>query len=322
MVFLNNVFRIFPVFSMAVIFRRVVIFTAFIASFSANANLDNFQNDLDYADSIRGKVKEETDKFNPEETFEHYTKNPDQTQYFGGVTQPDDKGLQKEAAIAAPQDQTGGAVISASKTRPVFVVDPASPAMQKSNIIQKDAYNVSRGISDKYVDCKAAKECHTTYIKKTCDEQIRTLTRLCTKTPNVTIVKEPYQETVTLSGSISSRDNYSGTFTVLADGIITSFGVQLHSDNVWRCRNNYSGYLQGVYLSSQYSGCGEGLGDMGYHNDQLNIDVKANVPIVFSFSGGPSYGRWDRSGYRLVIQETLYKKVPQITWQEVCQDVN
>jgi len=175
------------------IFRIMVILIVFIFSISAHANLDNFQKDLNYANSIRDTVQEEAAKFKPEETFKKdYTKNPDQMKYFDSVTQAGDKGLQKQATLNAPQDQTGSVVINASKTRPIFVIDSTSPAMQKSNIIQKDSYNISRGISDKYVDCKAAKECHTAYIKKSCNEEIRYLHKLCIKIPKVEIVAITY----------------------------------------------------------------------------------------------------------------------------------
>ena len=286
----------------------------------AFAGMEDFQKDLNYANSLRGTVQEKGASFKPEETFKNYTPNPKQGDYYGGVTQSSDIAMQKDAQTGAVQDPTAKGVKDAFNTRPIYTVNPDAQEMQKSKIIEKDSYNISHGISDKYVDCTQAKTCKTIYVEKTCNEETRFVQKSCIKTPEVTITEVPYQEDESFSGSIPPTDNYSGSFLLPVAGTITSFSIVMKSDNVWRCSSQYNGYLQGVLIGNYHGSCGDELGDMDFANSKMQVPVLVNSPIKFSIQGF-SAGKWSRANYNLVIQVTKYRKEAHVNWQEVCKNV-
>ena len=282
--------------------------------------MDDFQKDLNYANTLRGTVQQQGLSFKPEETFKNYTTDPKQGDYYGGVTQSSDAAMQKDVDISSKQDSVAKGVKDAFENRPVYTVNQDSQAIQKSKIIEKDSYNISRGISDKYVDCTQAKTCKTIYVEKTCNEETRFVQKSCTKTPDVTVTEVPYQEDETFSGSIPPTDNYSGSFLLPVAGTITSFSIITTSDNVWRCNRKYNSYLQGIYIGSDEGSCGEDLGVLRFHNYKMQAPVIINTPIKFSIQGF-SEGRWWNANYNLVIQVTKYRKEAHVTWQEVCKNV-
>lgn len=303
--------------------RKFILISLSIASFSiSNITLafDNFQESLNYANSVRGTVQDAVSKFNPQQEFgKDYNPNPDQGKYFNGVTQFDDNNLKNDAAKGVNRDTYGKAINDSAKNRPIYHVDDNSTAMQKSKLIQSDSYNISHGISDKYVDCSKAKNCHTVDIKKNCNEVTRYVPRNCTLKPKVTIVDQPYTEAQHYDGSIFPNSNNSGTFWLPVNGTITDFNVTLKaSDNIWKCKVNYNGYVQGGYLSTYNNGCGDGLSDLSFTNYGLDVQVSNSQPVSFYFTGGPSYGQWARANYSLNITAELHRKVAKVEWVENC----
>lgn len=300
----------------SIIFIQNIVFAASAVSTTSNDLDSTYKDGANTAKSYIQQPIDNIKNLHPEDKFKgYYTDNPPQGKYFKGVTQGDTQDLAKDAVQEVKSNEAGKATLDSAESHPKYFVSPDSYEMQKANSIISHAANISTGQG---IDCNQSKICHTDYVKQQCNEDVRYLTRACTKIPKITIVDQPYTEARHYSGSITSRDNYSGTFLLPVSGTITNVSVQAKSDNVWRCHNNYSGYLQGTYLSSQSSGCGEGLGDMGYNNEQLKIFVTGNNPIVFSFNGGPSYGRWDWARYNLTIQADLSRKVAQVDWSEDC----
>ena len=302
------------------ILKFCLFFLIVLAIPSAFAGLEDFQKDLNYANSLRGTVQEKGASFKPEETFKNYTPNPKQGDYYGGVTQSSDVAMQKDAQTWAVQDVAAKGVKDAFNTRPIYTVNPDAQEMQKSKIIEKDSYNISRGISDKYVDCTQAKTCKTIYVEKTCNEETRFVQKICTKTPEVTIIEVPYKEDENFSGSIPPMDNSSGNFVLPIAGMITNFSIIATSGNVWRCNRKYNSSLQGIYIGSDEGSCGDGLGVLRFHNYKMQVPVTINTPIKFSIQGF-SEGRWRSANYNLIIQVTKYRREAHVTWQEVCKNV-
>lgn len=98
-----------------------------------------------------------------------YEPNPSQTQYYDGVEQSDASGLEDAALDEAIASTEGQAIVESFNSRPWYEVDTGSEQLQNSELIVNDAYNISNGISDEYVDCEATHEdCTTQTEEKTC----------------------------------------------------------------------------------------------------------------------------------------------------------
>ena len=291
----------------------------FIAS-SSFAGMEDFQKDLNFANSIRSTVQEKGATFKPEEIFKNYTPHPEQGKYYGGVTQSSDIAMQKDAQTGSSLEPAAKGVKDDFKTRPIYTVNQDSQEIKKSRIIEKDSYDISHGISDKYVDCTKASTCKKVNVEKTCNEETRFLQKSCFKTPEVTVTEVPYQETESFSGVIAPTDNYSGSFILPVAGTVTSFNIVLKSGNVWRCSGQYSSYLQTTLIGNYHGSCGDELGDLSFSNSQMQVPILANTPIKFSIAGFSS-GKWSSASYNLTMQVTKYRKEAHISWQEVCKNV-
>ncbi|EKE00551.1 MAG: conjugal transfer mating pair stabilization protein TraN [uncultured bacterium] len=321
----------------------LTISTAFITAFAVIsspvlADPKDFQKGVDYANSKKGAVQEVVTRFNPQEVFGGqrggYTENPSQTGYYKD-TQSDTIALEGAARVEVTKDEdykdvrgnsvpTPGKVVTEGfKTRPVFKISKDEEHMKKARLIENNASNIVVGESNKNIDCKRRKmlASKTIHVEKTCNEEVRTLRRICEKAPTIKIVDQPYQETQTYSGSLVPVNKNAGTFTVPVSGTIISFNAEFHSGNIWRCFNNYVGYLQGATISTYCPHCGFALGEIYFNNGGLNVAVSAQTPITLSFTG-MAVGFWNSSHYNLVIRANLTRKAANAPiWEESCRDI-
>ncbi len=290
------------------------LFAFLLSQYSAYADqvADNFAQGAAMAQSLHDAAG--IQNLNPND-LPNFNPNPEETQYFG----MSDAEIRQAGLSKTGSDEVGSVINNSFKNRPKITINSASPEIQKSALMQQDAYNITHGISDQYVSCENQKTCHTEYYDATCNSTANS-SLTCYQTPVVTLVDEPYQTQVAYSGVISETSNNSGTITLPEDGTMVSFSASLNSGNVWRCNTPYNAYVNGGWVGSSTGHCGHDLGGLGFSAGNLNIPMTKDKPNVFSFSG-PSYGYWRSANYSLTMNVTRYRKVPQVTTQNTCSSI-
>ncbi len=203
--------------SILVIFLFFCIFTIIAAS-SAFAAADKtpaekFQEAMQYTNSLKNivsvegnNIKVDSFKLAPEKTFSNpktkeswYTENPKQTGYYDRVDNAQEMG--KEAIAETTKDEVyndangnpmptpGKAVINSFRTRPIVKVNQNEAYVKNSNLVIDNALNVVAGTSNKFINCENKKtiSCKIKYNEKTCNEEVRTVQRICEKVPIISV---------------------------------------------------------------------------------------------------------------------------------------
>lgn len=300
------------------IYSAVFLFIT-TSSFAAS-NLDSIYNDAsNLAKSNLQMPFNAIRDLKPVDNYQKYTDNPKETNLYHGVTSDNAQDLAQAANTEVSKDNAGNAVENSFKVRQQYFVNPNSPEMQRGDVLLGYAANIATGTPGPGIDCKNSEICHPDYYTQNCNEVTRYVSRTCTRTPKVTIVDQPYTQAQSYAGSIPANSPNSGAFVLPVPGTITTFSVVLKaSDNIWKCKVDYYGYVQGSYLSTYHGGCGDGLSDLSFSNYGLNTHVDANQSISFYFQGGPSYGYWAYANYSLNIIAELHRKVAKVDWVESC----
>lgn len=295
----------------------LMIFYSFFYLSNAYAISGNFSEYANFANNSEQSSTQKISQFDPTQ-FKNYTPNPDQTKYYQGGTS--DSAIKNDTPNALNASSGGQAIETTFGRNQQFSVNPSSPEIQRSKIMEKDSYNITHGISDQYVQCQKQDQsnCNTDYYQSQC--LASTPTKLiCYLTPNVTVNETPYQMTVPYNGSIPSSTSQN-TFLLPEDGVIKHFSIVMHSSNIWRCHGTYQAYVNGVYISTYYPSCDNKLGDLSFSNSNLSIAIKAGVPITFRISGN-THGTWGWANYSVSLLVNRIKKTPVITIENSCQSI-
>lgn len=214
-----TILTVIVIFSFSVSCIGFILFT-FISSPASAATeesaADKFQEAMRYANSFKDVVQtEKTEegninlkvnsyKLEPGETFmdpktqkSWYTNNPTQSNYYN---QGNAHGMEKEAIAETTKDEsyqdangnpvpTPGKLVTTSFTsRPIAKIGQNEEFMQKGKIVTDNANNIIGGESNKYINCEKQKmsACKTIHVEKTCNEEVRTIRRICEKVPSIT----------------------------------------------------------------------------------------------------------------------------------------
>ncbi len=135
------------------------------------------------------------------------TSNPTQTTYYNNPN-----AIQQNDGSALQKDTAGQALVNQFNNAPKITIDPNSPGMQRSLLIQSDAADVAQGISDKYVNCQQQNICHTTYRNQQCTQTYQqNLT--CEKNLSEQVIPPtPINENVTINLSTSMAGAFWGFY--------------------------------------------------------------------------------------------------------------
>lgn len=156
-------------------------------------------------------------------------RNPSQQQYFGK-----DKDLVAEGQKQLVTNPNAANITSGFNNRPKRPIDPNDPAYRQAQGFMDNSYNITHGISNKYIDCEGGQVC----------EYIDT-TRQCTKPTGSPIyctlsyVVDHYQEqqkTVTVPLVKNGRDTW--TFTLPTEAT-TLLSVTVPSLSISKYNRNY-----------------------------------------------------------------------------------
>lgn len=298
--------------------RLLFILTTTLAINHAYAIVGNFSDDVNYANGSINSENQTLPKFDPTQ-FKNYTSNPNATKYYQNGAS--DSNIKNDTPNAVSNSAGAQTIENTFGKDQAFAVNPNAPEIARSNIMQQDAYDVTHGISDQYIQCvPKSNACTTTYTQKICTSAKPT-SLACVVTPVVTINSVPYQAVVVYNGSITPSNAYQGTFQLPESGILQNFSVTMKSGNIWSCFSNYQGYVNNDYISTYYPNCGNRLGDLSFFSNSLSTNIEANAQIPFQIKGGPAFSNWEWANYSVALLVTRYKNVPTVTMSNSCSSI-
>ena len=121
--------------------------------------------------------------------------------------------------------------IQTSFFRPQYKINSKSPSISKSLFVQSDAYDISHGISDKYVKCTAnPQQCTTKYKTQTCKTANHRV-YVCTQTVNVTVTQAHVKGCVHLVSPQSGRTVIGPDSHGYCDMGLMHMGIPNHTFN-------------------------------------------------------------------------------------------
>lgn len=202
----------------------IFIILVFISSL-VKASPDKFQEALKYINSHKSviSVKKDNDKniievdsfkLEPEKIFidpktkkSWYTDNPTQSSHYDKNNVHE---MKKEAMAETTKDEgskdtngnpipsPGKTVISSFQSRPIYKITKDDGYIAKGSELIKNAKDIVTGASGSNMKCRDANEgkvaCEYTYEQKTCNEEVRTIKRVCEKfaKPSVLTINHTY----------------------------------------------------------------------------------------------------------------------------------
>lgn len=131
----------------------------------------DFNTYLNYAHSQRGAIDRAKAAYAPQ-SLPGFSNHPKEAGYYSGDSATDTDLSTKAQAQEAHSD-----VYQANRkgllNGPKFNIDKNSADIKRLTTIESDADNISRGISDKYIDCKKGmRMCHREVLRQSCTESI------------------------------------------------------------------------------------------------------------------------------------------------------
>ena len=173
--------------------------------------------------------------FNPNVTFEKYNANPEETKLYQGVTQTDATQMNNQALSLMNNSEVGSAILESLNQRPQYAINPESPDMQHSQLVQSQADNIIRGVTSQYIDCKPKQACNLEYVNKSCIRTKINKGASCTK--NLIVNVMPVQNTFEklnisiqaapkkINRSITMRLDLATNKIISSDGTVSKISV-------------------------------------------------------------------------------------------------
>jgi conjugal transfer mating pair stabilization protein TraN len=150
----------------------------------ASTIADRYSNDSAFAQQTAQGMAAKIGHFNPNQ-FKDYTKNPQTSHLY-----QDGASLSSQALSKVKTDPIGQAITKNFASHTPYKINPKSPGIVRSSLAEDDAYDITHGISDKYINCKKQASCHTSYTKAMCT-RTRHETLQCTRTLEVSVKTQP-----------------------------------------------------------------------------------------------------------------------------------
>jgi len=153
-----------------------------------------FKEYLNQAKILTDRVTKSTAAFVPEKMFTNYSSSPSPTKYYSEESATASQTLKLDSVSSLTSNQEGQAIAKSSKIRSQFKINHEAEEIKNSNKIQNLAAENIKGTIEGFLGGEEAQinTNKTTYLVKTCNEEIRALTKICTKIPVVTPVTESF----------------------------------------------------------------------------------------------------------------------------------
>ncbi len=230
--------------------------------------------------------------FDPKSVFNNYSNHPDQSKYYGGVTQTDTQQMTNDA-FQQKNSEAGQDISNTIKQHPRYVINPSDPDMKHSELIQNEADNIIHGVTDQYVDCKPKQACTIQYQNKQCLEAPQTIFQSCKKKLIVDVIPHESITHYPLTAVLFVSDhNYAGISVNSVSSRIDFLGPHDASFNLkGRLPGNIDcKTLQGSITSNSggsnldsinFPSCSNGLNldfhISGGHSKKLQIDMISKI---------------------------------------------
>lgn len=170
------------------------ILSTSIAAVSYASREQEFKEYLNQAKALKDKGAKNTTTFVPEQVFINYSSNPNSAKYYNEESATASQTLKTDSIASLTLNKEGQVIAESSKIRPQFKINPEAAEIKNSNQIQVLAAKNIQGTLNEFITGEEAQiDTQTTkYLIKTCNEEVRPLTKICTKTPLVTPVTETF----------------------------------------------------------------------------------------------------------------------------------
>ncbi len=189
-------------------FLILMFFLCIERCFSSEENY--FQEGLNTGKNQSSQANEALKHFDPNNTFKQFTENPPESDYYHGGTETKTT-LGDDAAKALPNNETAVTVQESMTNRPEFKIDPDSPEMEKSQLIQNNAVDIVNGVSNEFVDCNKQQTCTTIYETKVCEESPVSVNQYCKKNLSIDMIPHQTDTHYPLSVHLSAKKHdYAG----------------------------------------------------------------------------------------------------------------
>jgi conjugal transfer mating pair stabilization protein TraN len=270
----------------------VMIF--FISNTYANDIQAIVNQTLAQSESLKHDSYSHIKNFDPNSAFDKYTKNPSQTQYYGGVTQSDTNKLNQDAMNAPSSTEAGSAVAGSVNQHPKFVVTHKDADISHSELIQSEADNIIHGVTDRYVDCQSTQTCKTAYQHKICEEAPESISQSCKKTLDIDIIPHETTTHYTLIAHVrTDYHTYAGVDVNAVGGRVnfvgphdTSFSLEgrlpanLDCNGLQGSITQFNVHNRGTHLDSiNFPACSNGMA-LNFHlsgSREINLDMQVDV---------------------------------------------
>lgn len=146
-------------------------------------------------------------QFNPNEVYDKYNPAPSQSSLYTGVTVSSADQLQQQANKEMNTSETAKTIMTSEQTRPIYPVNLKTADMQRSLLIQSEADNIIRGVTNQYIDCQPKQTCHVEYLAKSCLRSAMPQQPTCRKNLVVNVVGNNVSES--WSGSCAYLEQLS-----------------------------------------------------------------------------------------------------------------
>lgn len=159
--------------------------------------------------------------------------NPDQGHYFG-----DNTTLESDARQRLATDPYAANIVGAMDTRPhaKYKIDPNDPAFVNAKDYMDHSYEISHGISNKYVDCEGGNICKYVNTQRQCSESTEQPTYCISEPYVVSTSTKADRQTFTIQGVLGSFTlNQTATVTQIDTPTLTTGYVQ----NGLRCTTGH-----------------------------------------------------------------------------------
>jgi conjugal transfer mating pair stabilization protein TraN len=249
---------------------------------------------LSQQESLKNNSYNHLKDFNPSDNFYHYSSNPNQTQYYGGITQSDTSKLNQDAEASKASTDAGNAITSSIHNRPNFVISKNDPDISHSQFIQNNAESIVKGVTDRYVNCQSTQVCKTVFQQKTCEEEPQSINQNCTKTLNIDVIPHETTTHYPLVVHIRTSDHsYAGVVVNAVTGSISFIGPHdtwfqldgrlpssIDCSGLQGSITRFIDHGRGTHLDSMdFPSCGNGR-MLNFHlsgSNTINLDMQLDI---------------------------------------------
>ncbi len=273
----------------------------------------------------------------PEGQIGWYTNNPTQAAYYDESAQHDMQQIANDAIAETTKDENykdtngnpipspGKSVINSFQTRPVFKVTKDDEHIVKGNELISNAKEIISGTLSSKIKCKdnTQEVCESIFEQKNCNEEVRTVKRVCEKVSQIILIDDPYPGCQRHTSPPAIEDclayevqipHYRGT----------GYGKIVLPQK----RGARVGFSDSRHPHYYITATNENTGERVIPRRQVSNDYYIELPVSDSQDQTFSFvvERWDRCTCdqpgRMKVYINYMRKIPKIEWKEVsCRDI-